>query len=107
MTIFGTALASLHADANMAEVCSYRRPPEVPIAPAPRIIRTTPTDLVGGLGDAVGARAEGIFVSIRASDLPWSPERNDQVTLNGIIYAVVEIKPDTLGLSFELTLVEY
>ncbi len=48
MTAFATALATLHADPNMAEAASYRRPPW-PWAPA-RIIRTAPNEIMGGLG---------------------------------------------------------
>ena len=101
MSAFTAALAALHADPNMAEAGHYRRPPW-PWAPT-RIVRTAPTDLVGGLGGP-GARAGALSVDVLAAALATTPQRGDEVRLGTNVYTVEDAERDTLGLSWRLTL---
>lgn len=101
MTAFATALATLHADPNMAEAASYRRPPW-PWAPA-RIIRTSPNEILGGLGGP-GARAGYLYADVLTAALTYTPQRGDEVKMGAIVYTVEDAERDALGLSYRLTL---
>ena len=70
MTAFADSLATLHADPNMADAASYRRPPW-PWAPA-RIIRTAPNEIMGGLGGP-GARAGYLYADVLTAALAYTP----------------------------------
>jgi hypothetical protein len=101
MSAFAAALATLHADPNMAEAGQYRRPPW-PWAPA-RIIRTAPNADMGGLGGP-GARAGYLYADVPVAALAYTPQRGDEVKLGAVVYTVEDAERDTLGLSWRLTL---
>ncbi len=101
MTAFAVARATLHADPNMAEPASYRRPPW-PWASA-RIIRTAPNEIMGGLGGP-GARAGYLYADVLTAALAYTPQRGDEVKLGATVYTVEDAERDTLGLSWRLTL---
>lgn len=101
MTVFATALATLHADANMAEAASFRRPPGAWVAV--RVVRSMPMVIAGALGP-VAARAVVQQADVMASALSVVPRRGDELRLGSVTYRVEEAEADNLGLSYRLGL---
>lgn len=98
MTVFSTALATLHADANMAADAQFRRPPYT-WQPC-RVILSQPTDIIGN------ARAGTLQAEIRAEAITDTPQRGDELRIGAATYTVADTERDVLGLSFKLTLSE-
>lgn len=101
MTAFTTALATLHADPNLGEAASFRRPPYV--WQSCSIIRVRPNDPMGGLATP-GARAGAIHVDVLAAEISERPRKGDEVRIGTTVYRVDDCEPDELGLSYRLTL---
>lgn len=98
MTVFATALATLHADPNMGEDAWFRRPPYT--WTAVRVIRSQPTDITGT------AIAGSLSVSILAADITDTPQPNDEVRLGSTVYVVEKADRDAMALSWMLTLAD-
>lgn len=96
MTVFSTALATLHSDPNLGESAAFRRPPYT--WQSVTVIRQQPNDLMGN------ARAGGLMVDVLASQVTDLPMRGDEIRLGTTVYRVEDAEPDTLGLSYRLTL---
>lgn len=101
MSVFATALATLHADANMAEAATFRRPPGA--WASLRVVRSQPMAIAGGLGP-IGSRAVAQQADVLAADLEGVPKRGDQLRMGGVTHTVEEVEPDNLGLSYRLGL---
>jgi hypothetical protein len=101
VTAFATALGTLHADPNMSIAALYRRPPGV--WTALRVIRSQPSDQLGGLG-AVSARAGQLQVDILAADLTDEPARLDEIKIGADVYRVEDTDRDVDALSWRLSL---
>lgn len=111
MTVFATALTTLHADPNMGEDAYFRRPPGA--WEAVRAIRSQPSDIIGMV------RAGSLQVDILASATTNDPVRGDEVkfttaiylgaTLHpaGTVFVVEGSAPDDLALSWLLTLADH
>ncbi len=96
MTVFATALATLHADANMAIAASYRRPPYA--WQAVRVIRSQASDAFGN------ARAGAHQVDVLASEVADIPQRGDEILIGETTHTVEDAEADVLQLSWRLTL---
>lgn len=96
MTVFATALATLHADPNLGEAAHFRRPPYT--WQAVTIIRQQPNDLMGN------ARAGALLVDVLASEVADLPMRGDEIRIGSTVYRVEDAEPDALGLSYRCTL---
>ena len=105
MTVFDTALATLHADPNMGTDAEWQAASGGDWIPL-RVIQSAPSDAVPGLPGA-GAKAVAKHVSVRRADLPQQPARNDLVRWGSpaVTYRVETVAPDTLGLACTLGLV--
>jgi hypothetical protein len=102
MSAFASALAALHADANMGVDADFRSPPDPWIAL--RILLARSAGDVPGFG-APGARAGTIEATLLAVDCaPLKPGRGDEVRIDGVIHRIEAVGPDVLGLSWRLTL---
>lgn len=96
MTVFATALARLHADANMGVAAYFRRPPYT--WQSVRVILSQPTDITGAI------RAGTLTAELRAAATTDTPQRGDEVRIDGTTYAVEDAERDVQGLSWKLTL---
>jgi hypothetical protein len=106
MSVFADALAVLHADPNIGSDASYRRPPAA--WTALRICLSQPADAVPGFASP-GARAATIEATVLSADLAaiatgLIPARGDELTIGGAVHRVESAYPDTLRLSWRLTL---
>jgi len=101
MSVFAAALATLHADANLAEAGSFRRPPGA--WAAVRVIRSDPSAVAAGLGQ-LGARAVALQADVLTAAITVAPARGDELKLGTVTYRVEEAEPDSLGLSYRLSL---
>lgn len=102
---FAAALATLHADPNMATDAEWRPSAGGTWRPV-RILLSAPTDDLAGLG-APGARAGALEATLRAAELaPDTPRRGDLLRrlLPPATWKVEEVEPDPLGLSWRLSL---
>jgi hypothetical protein len=98
VTVFDTALATLHADANMGMAASFRRPPYT--WTAVRVILSQPTDAMGG-------RISGTLTAeLRAAAITVTPQAGDELRIGATTYTVQSPERDALGLSWTLTLSE-
>lgn len=106
MTVFTTALATLHADANMRDTVEFRRPPYA-WQTGIQVIRARESEAIGGLGGR-GARAGRLQVDILASQVTDTPRKGDEVRgdlgFGSRTYTVEDAAPDDLALSFRCTL---
>lgn len=98
MTVFATALATLHGDANMATAAQFRRPPYT--WQAVRVILSQPTDIAGT------AIAGTLQAEIRAEAITDTPQRNDELRIGTATYIVQTAERDALGLSWRLMLTD-
>jgi len=96
MTVFDTALRTLHADANMGTAASFRRPPYA--WQACRVILSQPTDITGT------ARAGSLQADIRAAAITDTPQRGDELRIGAAVHTVEDTERDVLALSWRLTL---
>lgn len=96
MTAFDSALATLHADTNLATVASYRHPPYT--WQSVRVILSQPTDAIGT------AIAGSMQAEIMASAITDTPQRGDELRIGATTYTVESAERDVLGLSWKLTL---
>ena len=102
---FATALATLHADPNMATDAEWLAAGGGAWRPV-RILLSAPTDDVAGLGGP-GARAGALEARLRAAELaPDTPRRGDLLRRLSPpeTWKVEEVDPDPLGLSWRLSL---
>ena len=100
MSAFASALAALHADANIGCDAAYRRPPGDWIAV--RVVLASPNDAVPGLA-GLGNRAGSITATLLAADA--TPARGDELRINNVVHRVEDAARDALSLSWRLTLV--
>lgn len=98
MTVFSTALATLHADTNLSVAASYRRPPYA--WQSCSVILSQPTDIAGS------AIAGQLSAEIRAAEVTDEPQRGDEVRIDGTTYTVEQAERDVLALTWKLTLSE-
>lgn len=96
MTVFDTALATLHADANMAVAASYRHPPYV--WQSIRVILSQPVDIAGA------TVAGTLQAEILTADVSDEPERGDELRIGATTYTVESAEGDVLGLSWRVAL---
>jgi hypothetical protein len=96
MTAFQTALATLHADTNMAVAASFRRPPYT--WQACRVILSQPTDITGA------ARAGTVQADILAADITDQPQHGDELLVGAITYTIGDAERDPLALSWRCQL---
>lgn len=102
---FATALATLHADPNMATDAEWRAAAGGVWRPL-RVLLSTPSDDVAGLGGP-GGRAQALEATLRAAELaPDTPRRGDLLRRLSPpeTWKVEEVDPDPLGLSWRLSL---
>jgi hypothetical protein len=102
---FAAALATLHADPNMATDAEWRAAGGGTWRPV-RVLLSAPADDVAGLGGP-GARAGALEATLRAAELaPDTPRRGDLLRrlLPPETWKVEEVEPDPLGLSWRLSL---
>ena len=102
---FATALATLHADPNMATDAEWRAAPGGPWRPV-RVLLSGSSDTVAGLGGP-GGRAVAVEAVLRVADLaPDTPRRGDLLRRLSPpeTWKVEEVEPDPLGLSWRLFL---
>jgi hypothetical protein len=102
---FAAALATLHADPNMGIDAEWRAAAGGAWRPV-RVLLSTPSDDVAGLGGP-GARAGALAATLRAADLaPDTPRRGDLLRRLSPLetWKVEEVEPDSLGLSWRLSL---
>lgn len=97
MTAFATALATLHADPNMAVAAQYRRPSYT--WQSIRVILSQPVDPVTGDTIAVSRQAD-----ILTADVRDEPGRGDELRIGDVTYKVESAEGDVLGLSWRVTL---
>jgi hypothetical protein len=103
--VFDTALATLHADPNMATDAEWRAAAGGAWRPV-RVLLVAPADAVPGLGGP-GARAGAPEATLRAAELaPDTPRRGDLLRRLSPpeTWKVEEVEPDPLGLSWRLSL---
>lgn len=96
MTVFASALATLHGDANMATAASYRHPPYT--WQSIRVILSTPTD---ALGVTIAGTMQADLV---AADVTDTPARGDELRIGATTYKVESAERDVLGLTWRLML---
>jgi hypothetical protein len=96
MTVFATALATLHADANIGTAASFRRPPYT-WQPC-RVIVSQPTNEFGAV------RAGSLQAELRAAAITDTPQRGDELRIGADTYTVEDTERDVLALSWRLTL---
>jgi hypothetical protein len=96
MTVFATALRTLHADANMGTAAEFRRPPYT--WQACRVILSQPTNEFGAV------RAGSLQADIRAAAITDTPQRGDELRIGAATYTVEDAERDVLALSWRLTL---
>jgi hypothetical protein len=102
---FATALATLHADPNMATEAEWRAAAGGAWRPV-RVLLSTPSDDVAGLGGP-GGRAQALEATLRTAELaPDTPRRGDLLRRLSPpeTWKVEEVEPDPLGLSWHLSL---
>lgn len=102
---FATALATLHADPNMATDAEWRAAGGGTWHPV-RVFLSAPADDVAGLGGP-GARAGALEATLRTAELaPDTPRRGDLLRRLSPpeTWKVEEVDPDMLGLSWRLSL---
>ena len=102
---FAAALATLHADPNMATDAEWRAAGGGAWRPV-RVLLSAPADDVSGLGGP-GARAGAQEATLRAAELaPDTPRRGDLLRRLSPLetWKVEEVEPDPLGLSWRLSL---
>jgi hypothetical protein len=98
MTVFDTALATLHADPNMGAAAQFRRPPWT--WQSVRVILSQPTDITGSI------RAGTLQAEIRGAAITDPPQRGDELRIDGTTYTVEDTERDVMALSWKLTLSE-
>lgn len=104
-TAFAAALATLHADPNMATDAEWRAAAGGAWRPV-RVLLSTPSDDVAELG-GTGARAGALEATLRTAELaPDTPRRGDLLRRlsPSETWKVEEVDPDMLGLSWRLSL---
>lgn len=102
---FAAALATLHADPNLATDAEWRAAAGGPWRPV-RVLLSAPADAIAGLGGP-GARATALAATLRAADLaPDTPRRGDLLRRLSPpeTWRIEEVEPDPLGLSWRLSL---
>ena len=101
MNAFASALATLHADTNLAVAARWRRPPEgwTDI----RVIRSVPGERIPGLAGP-GSRGASRSVDIAAADISGTPAKGDEVWIDGDTFKITGVDADTEGLSWRCTL---
>jgi hypothetical protein len=102
---FATALATLHADPNMATEAEWRAAAGGAWRPV-RVLLSAPSDDVGALGGP-GGRAQALEATLRTAELaPDTPRRGDLLRRLSPpeTWKVEEVDPDPLGLSWRLSL---
>jgi hypothetical protein len=102
---FATALATLHADPNMATEAEWRAAAGGAWRPL-RVLLSALSDDVAGLGGP-GSRASALEATLRAAELaPDTPRRGDLLRRLSPpeTWKVEEVEPDPLGLSWRLSL---
>ncbi|MFZ4410761.1 MAG: head-tail joining protein, partial [Paracraurococcus sp.] len=98
-SVFATALATLHADQNMATEAEWRAAAGGAWRPV-RVLLAAPADEVVSLGGP-GARAGALEATLRAAELaPDTPRRGDLLRRVSPpeTWKVEEVDPDPLGL---------
>jgi len=106
MTVFDTALATLHADSNMSVAASFRRPPYA--WESVRVILSQPTELFGT------ARAGTLQAELLASAVTDTPQRGDELRIDvttgaiaaGTVFVLEDPERDVLALSWRVTLAD-
>lgn len=98
MSVFDTALATLHADTNLAQDAHFRRPPYAWVAV--RVILSQPTDSLGQ------ARAGSLQADLAASAITDTPQPADELRIGTTVYTVEDTERDALGLSWRLQLAD-
>ena len=96
MTAFSVALATLHADANLATAAQYRHPPGT--WQSVRVILSQPID---SLGVTIAGTVQA---DIPASAVTTTPQRGDELRIGARTYTVETAERDALGLSWRLQL---
>ena len=96
MTVFATALTTLHRDPNMAVEASFRRPPYT--WQTVRAILSQPTDQFGA------TRAGTLVAEILAGAVTVTPARGDELRIGATVHTVEDTERDVQGLSWKLTL---
>lgn len=99
MTVFATALATLHADANMGTTAQFRRPPYA--WEAVRVILSQPNDAFGV------ARAGALQADMLAGATTDTPQPGDELLIAETTYVVESAQRDHLALSWRLTLADH
>lgn len=102
MSVFDVAQATLHADGNIGQAADYRRPPATAWTSL-RVVLSSPTDVIGGLGATAG-RSGTLQIVIRAADLASRPLRGDEFRLSGTVYKVEDVERAPLSISYRVTL---
>jgi hypothetical protein len=98
MSVFATALRTLHADTNMSVAAQYRRPPYT--WQAVRVILSQPTDAIGN------AIAGTLQAELRQAAVTDTPQRGDELRMDGTTYTVESTERDVQALSWRLTLAD-
>ncbi len=96
MTAFATALATLHADPNMAVAAQYRRPSYT--WQSIRVIMSQPVDVTGA------SVAGTLQAEILTADVADEPQRDDELRIGATTYTVESAEGDVMGLSWRVTL---
>ena len=102
---FAAALATLHADPNMATEAEWRAAAGGAWRPV-RVLLSAPSNDVAGFGGP-GGRAQALQATLRAAELaPDTPRRGDLLRRLSPPenWKVEEVDPDPLGLSWRLSL---
>lgn len=97
MTAFATALATLHADPNMAVAAQYRRPSYT--WQSIRVIMSQPVDPV--TGDTIAGSRQA---DVLTADVRDDPGPGDELRVGDVTYKVESAEGDALGLSWRVTL---
>lgn len=98
MTVFATALATLHADPNMGVAAEFRHKSYT--WQSCRVILSQPTDIIGA------ARSGTLMAELRAGAVTDTPQRGDQLRIGATTYTVEDAERDVQALSWKLTLSE-
>lgn len=99
MTVFATALATLHADPNMAQAASFRHPPYA--WESVRVILSQPNDAFGTV------RAGALQADMLSGATTDAPVPGDELRIGGTTYVVESAERDVLALSWRLILADH
>ncbi len=98
MTVFDTALATLHADPNLSVAALWREGGAGEGVPV-RVIVSAP-DLNADIGGALVKRVDW-RITVRAADVP-TVRRNDTIQMGDEVFTVLTAEMDTERLSWTL-----